>query len=262
MVQITTDQLMTWVVSFMWPLSRILGLFSSAPLFSNASFPMMARVGMAFAISILVAPVLPERTVIDPFSFLGFGSLCNQFIIGITIGFVMRIFFTAIELTGDLIGTSMGMGFASFYDPQTQAQTQVISQILTMALILLFINTDLHLLVIDSLVNSFYTVPIDQVSLNIKGFKDIAFLGAKIFSIGLQLSLPIVTALLITNIALGVLTKAAPQLNLFGIGFPVTMGIGLAMLLISIPYMFPPFIKSLSDGIETIRIITASFTKT
>jgi flagellar biosynthetic protein FliR len=262
MVQITTDQLMTWVVSFMWPLSRILGLFSSAPLFSESSFPMMARIGMALAISILVAPVLPDHAVIDPFSFFGLSSLFNQFIIGITIGFVMRIFFTAIELTGDLISMSMGMGFATFYDPQTQAQTQVISQILTMVLILLFLNTDLHLLVIDSLVNSFYSVPIDQVSLNVKGFKEMAYLGAKIFSIGLQLSLPIVTALLITNIALGVLTKAAPQLNLFGIGFPVTMAIGLVMLLISIPYMFPPFVKSLTDGIETIRIITSNFTKT
>jgi flagellar biosynthetic protein FliR len=128
-----------------------------------------------------------------------------------------------------------------------------------MVLILLFITTDLHLVVIDSLIQSFYIVPIDQVSLNVRGFKEMAFLGAKIFSIGLQLSLPIVTALLITNIALGVLTKAAPQLNLFGIGFPVTMAVGLVMIFVSLPYMIKPFIKSLTDGIETIRFITTSF---
>jgi len=258
MLQISTDQLVTWVVAFMWPLSRILGLFSSSPLFSLSNFPMMARVGMGLAITILIAPVLPPHSIQDPFSFSGFASLFNQFIIGISIGFVLRIFFTAIEMTGNLIGMSMGMGFASFYDPQTQSQTQVISQFFSMVLILLFITTDLHLLVIESLVNSFYTIPFDQTSLNIKGFKDIAFLGAKVFSIGLQLSLPLVTALLITNLALGVLTKAAPQLNIFGIGFPITMAVGLTMIFVSLPYLITPFIKTLSDGIEAIRITTQS----
>ena len=258
MLQISTDQLVTWVVAFMWPLSRILGLFSSSPLFSLSNFPMMARVGLGLAITILIAPVLPPHSIQDPFSFAGFASLFNQFIIGISIGFVLRIFFTAIEMTGNLIGMSMGMGFASFYDPQTQSQTQVISQFFSMVLILLFITTDLHLLVIESLVNSFYTIPFDQTSLNIKGFKDIAFLGAKVFSIGLQLSLPLVTALLITNLALGVLTKAAPQLNIFGIGFPITMAVGLTMIFVSLPYLITPFIKTLSDGIEAIRITTQS----
>jgi len=259
MVQFTTDQLMGWVIAFMWPLSRILGLFSSSPLFSTTNFPMMTRVGLALAITILVAPILPPQSITDPFSFAGFASLVNQFIIGITIGFVMRIFFTAIEMTGSLIGVSMGMSFASFFDPLTQSQTQVISQFFSAVLILLFVTTDLHLLMIDSLIQSFYIVPMDQVSLNIKGFKDVAFLGGKIFSIGLQLSLPIVTALLITNIALGVLTKAAPQLNIFGIGFPITMAVGLGMMFVSLPYMIKPFIKTLSDGIETIRIITSAF---
>lgn len=258
MVQITTDQLMNWVVAFMWPLARILGLFSSAPLFSISNFPMTARVGMALAITFLVSPVLPPHAPIDPFSFTGFASLVHQFIIGIMVGFVMRIFFTAIEMMGDLIGLSMGMSFASIYNPQTQAQTQVISQFFSMILILLFINADLHLLVLDALIQSFYTVPLDQENLNVRGFKEMAFLGAKIFSIGLQLSMPIVTALLITNIALGVLTKAAPQLNLFGIGFPVTMAVGLVMIFISLPYMMKPFLKSLTDGIETIRVITQS----
>ena len=256
MLQVTTDQLTGWVVAFMWPLSRILGLFSSSPLFSISNFPMMARVGMGLAITILIAPLLPPHSLEDPFSFAGLASLVNQFIIGITIGFVIRIFFTAIEMTGNLIGMSMGMGFASFYDPQTQSQTQVISQFFSMILILLFINTDLHLLVIESLVNSFYVIPFDQLSLNIKGFKDVAFLGAKIFSIGLQLSLPLVTALLITNIALGVLTKAAPQLNIFGIGFPITMAVGLVMMLISLPYLLTPFIKVLSDGVQMLQTTT------
>jgi flagellar biosynthetic protein FliR len=128
-----------------------------------------------------------------------------------------------------------------------------------MVLILLFLNTNLHLLVLESLVDSFFSVPIDQEHLNIRGFKDMAMMGSKIFSIGLQLSLPAVTALLITNIAIGVLTKAAPQLNLFGIGFPITMAVGLIMIFVSLPYMTPLFVKTMADGIEAIRTITQTF---
>lgn len=256
MFEITSQQLLAMVSGLMWPLSRILGLFTSAPVFSQSDFPMLARLGLGLAITALIAPTLPPPQTLDPISMEGLIILLNQFIIGISIGFMMRLFFTAIELTGNLIGTSMGMGFASFYDPATQSQTQVISQFLTMVTILLFFNTDLHLMVIDTLVNSFQTIPVEQLHLNGNAFKTMSLTGAKIFSLGLQLSLPIVTALLITNLALGVLTRAAPQLNIYGIGFPITMGVGFLMIFVSLPYMIQPFIHLMTNSIETIRLFT------
>jgi hypothetical protein len=109
-----------------------------------------------------------------------------------------------------------------------------------------------------SFFDSFKTIPIDQISLAPIAFRDLAYWGSNIFSIGLQLSLPIVTTLLIANIALGILTKAAPQLNLFGIGFPITIGVGFLMLSINMPYWSSPIINSLDLGIQMIRQATAT----
>lgn len=256
MFEFTSQQLLAMVANFVWPLTRILGLFSSAPIFSQSNFPMQARLGLGLAMTVLISPNLILSEIPDPISLDGLIILINQFLIGVSIGFIMRIFFTAIELTGDLIGMSMGMGFASFYDPSTQAQTQVISQFLTMITILLFFNADMHLIVIDTLINSFQTIPIDSMHLNTNAFKTMGITGAQIFSLGLQLSLPIVTALLITNLALGVLTRAAPQLNIYGIGFPITMSVGFLMIFIALPYMILPFIQLMEKSVEFMRIYT------
>ena len=258
MFQITSQELLNLVATFIWPFSRILGFFSTAPLLSQNSFPVTTRIGLAIAMTILVMPGIPLMVTIDPLSMDGLLILINQFLIGISIGFVMRVIFSAIEMAGELIAVSMGLGFATFYNPQTQAQTIVISQFLSLLALAVFLSTNLHLVMLESFFDSFKTIPIDQISLAPIAFRDLAYWGSNIFSIGLQLSLPIVTTLLIANIALGILTKAAPQLNLFGIGFPITIGIGFLMLSINMPYWSNPIINSLDLGIQMIRQATAT----
>jgi len=258
MFQITSQELLNLVATFIWPFSRILGFFSTAPLLSQNSFPVTTRIGLAIAMTILVMPGIPLMVTIDPLSMDGLLILINQFLIGISIGFVMRVIFSAIEMAGELIAVSMGLGFATFYNPLTQAQTIVISQFLSLLALAVFLSTNLHLVMLESFFDSFKTVPINQISLAPIAFRDLAYWGSNIFSIGLQLSLPIVTTLLIANIALGILTKAAPQLNLFGIGFPITIGVGFLMLSINMPYWSNPIINSLDMGIQMIRQATAA----
>jgi flagellar biosynthesis protein FliR len=258
MFQITSQELLNLVATFIWPFSRILGFFSTAPLLSQNSFPVTTRIGLAIVMTILLMPGIPLMMTVDPLSMDGLLILINQFLIGISIGFVMRVIFSAIEMAGELIAVSMGLGFATFYNPQTQAQTIVISQFLSLLALAVFLSTNLHLVMLESFFDSFKTIPIDQVSLAPIAFRDLAYWGSNIFSIGLQLSLPIVTTLLIANIALGILTKAAPQLNLFGIGFPITIGIGFLMLSINMPYWSNPIINSLDLGIQMIRQATAT----
>jgi flagellar biosynthetic protein FliR len=258
MFQITSQELLNLVATFIWPFSRILGFFSTAPLLSQNSFPVTTRIGLAIVMTILLMPGIPLMMTVDPLSMDGLLILINQFLIGISIGFVMRVIFSAIEMAGELIAVSMGLGFATFYNPQTQAQTIVISQFLSLLALAVFLSTNLHLVMLESFFDSFKTIPIDQISLAPIAFRDLAYWGSNIFSIGLQLSLPIVTTLLIANIALGILTKAAPQLNLFGIGFPITIGIGFLMLSINIPYWSNPIINSLDLGIQMIRQATAT----
>ena len=127
------------------------------------------------------------------------------------------------------------------------------SQFLNLLALLLFLAADFHLLLLESLVQSFRTLPIDINVLHGSSFRQLALWGGAIFSIGVQISLPVVTALLITNLALGVLTRAAPQLNLFGVGFPVTMTLGYVMLGLCLPYWTTPILRLLQSGLEMIR---------
>lgn len=256
MIEITTTQLMSWVSVFMWPLVRILGLFTTAPVLSNRSLPVRVRLGLGIAIAALVAPGLPAGPVQDPLSWEALLIVIQQFLIGTAIGFVIRLLFSGVELAGEMIGMSMGLGFATFFDPNSQGRTSVVSQLMMQLTLMLFLLTDLHLLLIDSVVDSFQSLPISATPTNRDGWSQLVYWGSRIFSIGLQLSLPIVTALLITNLALGVLTRAAPQLNVFSIGFPVTLLVGILMLGLTLPYWSTPLLGVLQDCLTLVREFT------
>jgi len=255
MAEFTTEQLFSLVSAFFWPLVRVLGLFSSAPFFSHRSLPIRIRVSLGVAITFLIAPTLAPFPITDPLSWMGLLILTQQFLIGIAIGFIMRLIFSGVELSGELIGMTMGFGFASFFNPQSGGQSSAINQLLSLLTILIFMATDLHLQLLESLVESFTSLPIGSNTLGKNSFQQLAFLGKNIFSISIQLSLPIIAALLMTNMALGVLTKAAPQLNLFGIGFPITMLVGFLMIDLLLPYWSMPLYVNLQQGINMIRTL-------
>ncbi len=256
MVEFTDTQLLAWLSGFLWPLIRILGIFSSAPMLGHASIPVRVRVGLSVFIAMLVAPGLPPFQAPALLSWYGLLITLQQFLIGLAVGFVMRLVFVGIEMAGALIGMTMGLGFATFYDPQSKGQSSVISQFLSVMAMLLFLAADFHLLMVESLVQSFQTLPIGVNALHWHSFLNMALWGAQIFSIGVQLAMPVVTALLMINLALGVLTRAAPQLNLFGIGFPVTMSVGFLMLGLCLPYWSTPILRLLRGGIDLIRQIS------
>jgi len=168
-------------------------------------------------------------------------------------GFAMRLVFAAVEMAGEISSLTMGLGFASFFDPMSQGRSSAISQFLVWMATLSVLATNAHLVLIEALAESFYTLPIAAISFRNDGFWDLALWGSKVFSAGLQLALPIVAALLITNVALGILTRAAPQLNLFGIGFPITLGVGFLTLMMALPYMNMPIQVLVNEGIEKAR---------
>lgn len=256
MLTITSAQLLAWLGAFLWPLVRILGVMTSAPIFSNRGIPATVRIGSGVLLTLIVAPQLPQLPNHDPLSWTGLLILINEFLIGIGIGFGWRIVFTGIEMAGELIGSTMGLSFASQFDPLSQGRSSAVSQLLSMLTVLLALSANLHLLFLEVLVQSFDTLPIGLESMDRNLYKQIAFWGANMFAIGVQLSLPVVTALLIVNMALGVLTRAAPQLNLFSIGFPVTLSAGILMVGLSLPYWTEPILKMLRGGIQFIQSIS------
>lgn len=258
MISITSVELQTLVASFLWPLTRILGLISVAPLFGNVSVPARVKIGLGTMLAIIIAPSVPVVPAMDPMSLPGFLILFQQLVIGAAMGFAMRIVFAAIEMAGEISSMTMGLGFAVFFDPQTRGRSSAISQFLALLMMMVYLASNLHLVLLSTLAQSFTSLPIMAAGLNDAGFQQIASWGGRVFSAGIQLALPIVAALLITNIALGILTRAAPTLNLFGIGFPITISVGFVMIALSLPYLATPMVKLLQEGISAIQQITAA----
>lgn len=250
MISFTSAELQGWIMAFLWPLVRILGLMTAAPVFGHASVPVRIKVGLGVMLALVVAPTLPPAPAVDPVSFAGLLIVAQQFIIGLGIGFAMRIIFAGVELAGEIASLSMGLSFASFFDPQSHGHTTVISRFLSFLAILVFLALDGHLLLLSTLAGSFAILPVSAAPLDAQGFRQLAEWGAIMFGIGVQLSLPIVAAMLIINLALGILTRAAPQLNIFSVGFPVTLAVGFVVLMFSLPYLAAPLSNMLGEGIE------------
>lgn len=230
MIEVSSDQLQLWVVSFIWPFCRIGAFFMASPLLGHSAIPMRVKVVLAALLSLLLAPNLPPLPAVPVFSWAGLGIVVEQFLIGMAIGLCMRVTFTAVESAGEIIGLQMGLGFASFYAPDTGSNSMVLSRLLFMFTLLMFLAFDAHLLVLELLAGTFSSLPIGGVRFDPSAWQMLARYGSTIFLSGLLLAMPLVAALLITNLAMGILNRAAPQLTVFSVGFPLTLTLGLVLL--------------------------------
>jgi len=250
MISIGSAQIDAWIAAFIFPLSRILAFIAAAPLWSTAGIPRRMRLILGIAITVAIAPALPPLPAVQPASLGGLWIMAQQMLIGIGMGFAARIVFSAFDLAGEFIGTQMGLGFATFYDPLSSSQTPVITEFINLVALLLFLSMNGHLLYLATLAQSFSAIPISPTPLAAASWLNLAELGGKIFSTGLLLALPIIVALMITNLALAVLTRAAPQLNIFSLGFPLTLIGGFVSLAISLNYMAEPLQAAFELGLR------------
>lgn len=255
MISLTDAQLNTWLINFIWPLTRILGLIMVAPVFGHRAVPGRVKIGLGIFIALIIAPTLPPMPDVSLGSWHGLFILVQQLLIGIAIGFIMRIVFAAVEAAGEIVGLQMGLGFASFFDPQSAGQTLVLARFFNMLALLVFLAVNAHLLLIGVLVDSFQTLPISPQPLSAAGFYNVAAFGSTVFAVGLQLALPLIAILLMTNLSLGILTRSAPQLNIFAIGFPITLGVGLIVLDLTLPYFVPQLEQMLQNGFQATTML-------
>lgn len=256
MISFTSAQLDHWVAMLLFPLARILALVASSPALGNKQVPARVKVGLSVFIALLVAPQVPVPDVAVGTA-PGLLILAEQIVIGLAMGFSMRLIFTAVEMAGELAGLQMGLGFASFYDPINSSYTPIVARWLGTIAILFFLVTNGHLFMLAGVVESFQALPPGQ-AMQAAGFREVVNWGGSIFAYAAQISLPLLGALLITNVALGILTRAAPQLNLFAVGFPITMTIGFMVLLMSMPYFAPLFDRLAQEGLGTMmKVIMA-----
>jgi flagellar biosynthetic protein FliR len=250
MFSVTYAQLNTWMAAFLWPLVRILALVATGPIFGDASASTPLKVGLSAFITIIVAPTLGPMPQVTVFSAMGVWIIVNQFLIGAALGLTMQIVFAAIQAAGDFVGLGMGLGFATFFDQQANGSSAVLSSFLNMFAMLVFLVLDGHLLMLSALIATFQSLPISSNLLGAAGWRALAGWGGTIFSMGLLLALPVVVALLIVNLALGILNRAAPQIGVFQIGFPLTMLVGMTLLQLMVPNMVPFFARLFDAAIE------------
>lgn len=258
MLSITAAQLDAWLAAFMLPLARLLGLVSSAPLFGNRGIPTRIRLATGLAIAMAVLPALPPVPPLPADSWLTLAILVQQALIGIAIGFLMRLFFAAVDVAGEMIGLQMGLSFAVFFNPQTGGQSSVVAEFLGLMALLIFLSLDGHLMLIKVLVASFEWLPVGAGT-DRSGWLVIVRYASVMFASGVLLALPLVAALLTTNIALGVLTRAAPQLNLFAVGFPVTLSVGMLVLFISLSAFGPMLQRLFEVGFDAVDQLLRAF---
>lgn len=251
MISLSTAEINAWVVAFFFPLARILAVFAAAPPFDHPALSTRVRLLLGLAISMAIVPVLPGAPPLDPASGTGLLILAQQLLVGFAMGFAIRLVFTAVDMAGHLISLQMGLGFATSYDPQTAGQTAVISEFMVLLALLVFLAINGHLMVVATLAHSFTVLPIGTQGFAADSWVKLANAGAIIFSSGLLLALPIIVALMISNLALTTLSRAAPQLNLMAIGFPLTIALGFAALMVSLSYLGAPLQQLFEYGLES-----------
>ena len=238
MLHITSDQWLSWLGLYFWPLLRVMALISTAPILSETTIPKRVKVGLGLIITIIIAPSLPAVDV-PIFSASALWLALQQILIGTALGFTMQFAFAAVRTCGEIVGLQMGLSFATFVDPGSHLNMPVLARILDMLAMLLFLVFNGHLWLISLLVDTFHTLPIVGDPVNSNAFLALARAAKMIFLSGVMLALPIITLLLTVNLALGMLNRMTPQLSVFVIGFPITLTVGILLISELMPLIAP-----------------------
>lgn len=247
MITLTTGQIEGWLAAWLWPFLRIGACLMVAPIFSASFVPARTRLVLAGAIALAVAPLLPPLPPVSPFSGQGIIITLQQILIGVAIGFVLQIVFDALAMGGQLLANTMGLSFAFNVDPLRGTGAPVVGQFYTLIATLTFLALNGHLAIVQALVDGFTTLPVGIEGLGPEGYWQIVGWGTALFRGALMVALPGLTALLIVNLAFGVVSRTAPTLNLFAIGFPVTLIGGLLIILLGLPAMQAGFITLMRE---------------
>ena len=245
MLTFNEAQILQWLTPLLWPFLRTLALFTSAPVLSSRAVPMRIKIGLALLIAVAAQASLPEMPVVPLDSATGLAMVVQQVLIGLTLGFSARVVFAAVEFAGELVGLQMGLNFAGFFDPATGSQGTATSRFFTAIGSLLFVVVNGHLLLSVAVLRSFEVFPVAAEPLAFIATLQPQVWGAEVFRLGLWIALPIVTMLLFVNLVLGVISRVAQQIQIFSVGFSITVSVGLIGTLLTLPMLQAPLVAAL-----------------
>ncbi len=224
-----------WALIFV--MVRVGAAFIAAPVFSAVSIPLTVRVTLSGAIGVLVLGIHPVTPPEHVFAFNTFLAVAAEALVGFAMGFILQIAFAAPMIASEVIGTSMGIGFASAIDPQNGRSTPALGQFFSMMLTLLFLSVNGHLILVEMIVKSYDALPPGAAWLKPQQLENIAFFGGYTFLAGLLLALPVGFLLLCLNLIVGMISRSAPSLNLFAVGLPASLAVGVVALAMGFPAM-------------------------
>lgn len=252
MLQLTDAQIATWAASFILPLFRIAAVLMTMPIIGTKMVPGRIRLYLALAITVVVVPGLPPMPEVNPLSLSGLLLIAEQILIGAVFGLSLQLFFQIFVVAGQVVAIQMGMAFASMVDPVNGVNVAVVSQFLSMLVTLLFLSMNGHLVVFEVITESFTTLPVGT-GLMVNHYWDLVGRLSWVLGAALLLVLPAITALLVVNIAFGVMTRAAPQLNIFSIGFPLTLVLGLGIFWVVLADILSHYQALASEALQWLR---------
>ena len=247
-----------WVSRLWWPTLRVGGFVLSAPVASETTIPSFIKIIMSVSLAFLMSPLVRTPADLSIFSGMGLFAAVQEMLIGVAIGMVVQLAFEALTFAGQTVSLTMGLGFATLVDPQHGANTTVLGQMFMIFGVLTYLAVDGHLMLLGALAQSFQTLPIGVFHVDGNFLATVASWGAHVFESGLLIALPAVIALLIVNLALGVVTRAAPQLNLFGIGFTITLICGFFALIVGIEGTMASISSLINNALSTAAELVAA----
>lgn len=258
MLTLTAAEIGGLLGQYYWPFCRVAGMVMVAPVFSASFVPVRARVLIAVGLTIAIAPILQPAPAVEVLSVAGVLITIQQILIGAAMGFLVQMIFDAVIMAGQTIAMSMGLGFAFMVDSQRGVSIPIVGQFLAITATLLYLAMDGHLILIRVLVDSFSSMPVGQGYLVRDDMWSVVMFGAEMFLGAVQIALPAVVALQTMLIAFGVVSRTAPTMNLFAVGFPVILIGGFLVLMVVLPFMQPTITEMLHNAFAVVREIVVA----
>ena len=244
LLQYDPNQFLGFVVIF----ARMSGMMVAAPIFGEPTIPPQVKAGLALLVSLVFYPLLTApRIAPDASVFQLVHLVVVEVGVGLLIGFSARLLLAGVEMAGEVAGFQMGLGLANVVDPSSGAQVSLIGQLMSLFALLILVMMNGHHLLILAIANSYSLIGPGQATLGQRSFDSLMTLAAQLFVVGLKVGAPLVVALLAANFAMGLMARSVPQMNVFVVGFPFTIGLGLVFLVIGFPFFVQAVASVLGD---------------
>lgn len=246
-------QTMIRIISqIVWPMGRISGLIIAAPFFSSSLVSSRIKVFFIFVLSWVCAFMVPEKLSFENFTGLYIVYMVQEIAFGLLMGFILQLVFEVFALVGQIISMQAGLGFAIMIDPSTKASVPLISQFYLMMTTLVFLSLNGHLVLLEALMNSFQVMPISTWSLDTGALWRIMMFSGWMFKEAVLVTIPAIIALIIVTLTFGIVTRVASQLNIFSLGFPITLMMSIVVIWVCLPTVGWQMADALDQGLRVV----------